>query len=135
MIAKQLSFLIVAAVFFFAAQFIENHFFPVVEKFTVTEVTRYGSNVVVSGTINKARPCVLLQDVQAFTKNGEALEVEFLDRSAGYISRPVIRVASQPFGPWVIKGGANEVFSLYSLHRCHALWTQETKLVTIEDSK
>ena len=83
MIAKQLSFLIVAAVFFFAAQFLENHFFPVVEKFTVTEVTRYGANVVVSGTIDKARACVLLQDVQAFTRDVETLEVEFLDRSAG----------------------------------------------------
>lgn len=135
MIARQISFLLVAGILFFASYFIERQFFPVVEQFSVTSVDRYGPNVIISGTLKKSRPCVLIQDVQAYTSNGVLLEIEFMDRNTGKVSRPAIQDANQPFGPWVIKGGAGESVNLYSLHRCHALWTHETKLVTIKDSK
>jgi len=63
MIAKQLSFLIVAAVFFFAAQFLENHFFPVVEKFTGSDALTAATTAATisarsSGVIFKTRRCL-----------------------------------------------------------------------------
>jgi hypothetical protein len=135
MILRQASFLAVAGVMFCAAFFVERVVFHVIERFEVTSVDRYGPNVVISGTLRKARPCVLIQDVQAYTSDGHRLEAEFLDRDAGATSRPAIQGADQPFGPWVVKGGAGESVSLYALHRCHVFWTHETKLVTVRDDK
>ncbi len=135
MILKQASFLAVAGVMFCAAFFVERLLFPVIEQFVVTSVGRYGPNVIISGTLRKARPCELLQDVQAYTADGQRLEIDFLDRDAGATSRPAIQGADQPFGPWVVKGGAGESVSLYALHRCHVFWTHETKLVTVRDAR
>lgn len=132
---RQSSFLVIAAIFFCLAYFVERMFFPIVENFNVSSIDKFGPHIVIAGTLNKVRACELVQDIQAFNKNGERLEVEFLDRNGDKISRPAIKNAAQQFGPWVIKNGSNESVSLYSLHKCHGLWTQETKLVTIEDSK
>lgn len=131
-IANQIGLFLIGIFFLVSAYCIDIFVFPVVTTFQVSMIDRSGDDLLISGTLKKSRSCALLQDVQAFTSRGERLPIVFLDRKeSATFSRPAIDGANQPFGPWLIKGGNNETFSMYSIHRCHALWTKETRLATV----
>lgn len=131
-VTNQIGLFLIGIFFIVSAYCIDVFIFPVVTSFNVSIIELAGDDVIVSGTLKKSRSCALLQDVQAFTSIGERLPIVFLDRKeSATFSRPAIDGANQPFGPWLIKGGNNETFALYSLHRCHALWTKETRLATV----
>lgn len=131
-IKDQLWLFLIGIAFIISAYFIDVYVFPVIPSFTVSRIEKIGDDVIISGTLRKNRACPLMQDIQAFTLRGEKLPIQFLDRhDSDLTSRPAIDGADQSFGPWLIKGGHGDTFSLYSLHRCHALWTKETRLATV----
>lgn len=131
-IVKQLGFIGLGFAFVFFGYFVDMAVFPVIQNFSIASINKNGGDVVITGSLRKGKKCQLLQDVEAFTNDGKRLTIEFIDRGASKMtSRPAVEKADQPFGPWIVKGGEGKTFSLYSLHRCHALWTEETKLATI----
>lgn len=131
-IIKQAGLIALGLVFFAAGYVIDMAVFPVIQNFSIASVNKNEGDVVITGSLRKGKKCQLLQDIEAFTDDGKRLQIEFLDRgNSKMTSRPAVEKADQPFGPWVIKGGEGKTFSLYSLHRCHALWTEETRLATI----
>jgi len=109
----------------------EHRFFPVVEHFIVTSVSREVDGIIVSGQMVKERACDFI-GVTAKADTGAALSLKFMDDdSPSSFTRPT---GSQEWGPWkVIVPVAPRVntVSFIASHSCHPFWVTRTDLATI----
>lgn len=120
-----------------AVKILEPILFPVITGFVVHEVYREGSLVTISGTMVKERESCRFESVSAYSlfeagHDKQRIPVVFLDsdgndaasRSAG----------AQRWGPWRITipvAPRTVAIELTSMHSCHWLWGQSTRLATV----
>jgi hypothetical protein len=117
-----------AASVIYTAYVAEPLYFPVVRDWTVTEVHREGSNVVITGYMKKTRSCKF-NGVTATDDNDVVLPLVLLEG----VTDPVRRKPSGAvdWGPWKITLESAEVTSKISLsitHQCHVGWLTTTEL-------
>lgn len=109
----------------------EQELFPVVESFSVTQVSREADGVLIKGHMNKSRACEFIGVTATGDTDGK-LALKFMDDdSPGTFSRPT---GSQEWGPWkVFTPVAPRVntITLTAAHSCHPFWVTRTDLVTI----
>jgi len=123
----------------FGSVWVEYWLMPVVRDFAVTKIERQetlgGTVLVMSGTLRKVRDCKLLgADAEGTTSNGQHIDLplKFMDvTNDDGQSRPV---GAGEWGPWRVEiplAPRVMAITLQSAHRCHPLWTSETKLLTM----
>ena len=107
---------------------IETRFFPVVEGFRVTEITRTADGYLTSGELTKSRNCEFLGlTLYAHTQDKPKLLVAQYKKD---IFGSDVGVGHQTWGPWLVtlppKVVGYEHLEILGTHRCHALWLQST---------
>jgi hypothetical protein len=110
---------VLAALLFFVIQLIDDRS-RVVTGFSVVSQKIEEGGVMISGTLNKARSCQLIE-VTARTADGLVSSVAFLSRGNLHpaFSAPP---GPQRFGPWFIDAKPGDGVTLFSVHRCHFFW-------------
>lgn len=114
---------------------IETRFFPVITDFKITAFERVGDRYIIEGQFNKRRPCELLAtNVLAVPRQMLAPsrlihQIKPFDIAGG--NAPTGRSIWGPYSiPFPHKVFENEDLIAWvevrSVHRCHALWNQET---------
>lgn len=122
----------------FGSVWVEYWLMPVAKDFAVTRVERTdtpnGQVLLLYGTLRKVRDCKLLGvDAVGVTADGRidlALKFKDVTNDDGQ-SRPV---GAGEWGPWRVEiplAPRVMAITLQSAHRCHPLWTSETKLLTM----
>ena len=110
---------------------VEQHFFPVVDSFTVASITRDADGLTMSGHLTKERACDFI-GVTANADPGISLAIKFMDDdSPGTFSRPT---GSQEWGPWKIftpLAPKINTITLTASHACHPFWVTRTEMVKI----
>ena len=112
---------------------IEMAYLPPVTDFAVSRLERQGDVVVVSGTYRKHRACELLATNIMATSPGQpsALLYQLKLGEAGS-NMPVGHVAWGPYRiPVPPTWGYYTHVEAVALHRCHALWVQETHYIRL----
>lgn len=110
---------------------VEQHFFPVVQNFVATSVSREADGVIMSGQMVKERACDFI-GVTVKADTGAALSLKFMDDdSPSSFTRPT---GSQEWGPWKIfvpvAPKVNSI-TLTAAHSCHPFWVTRTEIVKI----
>jgi len=122
----------------FGSVLVEYWLMPVAKDFAVTRVERTdtpnGQVLLLYGTLRKVRDCKLLGvDAEGVTADGRidlALKFKDVTNDDGQ-SRPV---GAGEWGSWRVEIPLEPrvmAITLQSAHRCHPLWTSETKLLTM----
>lgn len=112
---------------------VEMAFLPPVTDFAVSRLERQGSVVVVSGTYFKHRSCELLATNIVATAPGQPSALLYTIRlgEAGS-NMPVGHVAWGPYRiPVPSTWRSYTHIEAVALHRCHALWVQETHYIRL----
>jgi len=116
---------------------IEGALFPVVEKFTITSMTRVSpKEIIISGTFVKLRSECKLDSIVAYTTDKlrttkTLARVDFMGIESG--PNMTFRITGkQNWGPWEVHTETNSVgedLVLTSYHDCHDLYLVPTKLI------
>lgn len=105
---------------------------PVIHSWRPTSVLQDGDDIVVSGTMVKARDCPFIAPPMARLETGQNVPIASTSPTAGMTwdnsEKP------QRFGPWRIPGGARHHVTIYLRHQCHALWSTVTEVGVIPAS-
>lgn len=122
---------IFGALLVFGLVYVERLMFPVVESFTVTQLTREADGVVIRGHMTKVRACEFIGNAIK-SDSGATLSLKFMDDgSPGTFTRPT---GSQEWGPWKIfvpvAPKVNSI-TLTAAHSCHPFWVTRTEIVKI----
>lgn len=113
---------------------IETRFFPVVDKFAMTSITRQGDNYTAQGELNKARNCEFMGlTIYAIKPGGPKLLVAQYKKD---IFGSDVGVGHQTWGPWTVQlpppVTRYDHLELQGTHRCHALWLQTTEYFRLD---
>jgi hypothetical protein len=108
------------------AHTLEPVLLPVATHWTVETATREGSDLLLSGTMVKRRPCLYTPPVIVRDSTGQNYRMEHLSAIRG--TSWATSMQPQRFGPWKIYGGAGKVLTFTSLYECHLLWPTFTEL-------
>lgn len=104
-----------------------DRLFPVTTNWEPASVVTDGDDVIVSGTMIKARcSCRYVPPPRARDSVGQ----NYLIVSTSPTASSSWACSGQPqaFGPWRVKGGAGKVLTFYQEHQCSNLWTSFTEL-------
>ncbi len=119
---------------------IETRFMPVITKWSINPVIRVADDYILSGTMNKTRPCELVStSVLAVPNIPLAPRVLLRQIKPGEIDGGNIPTGVSTWGPWTmhipeafVKNRDKIAYiEIVGSHRCHALWTQETLYGTV----
>lgn len=112
---------------------LEMTFAPPVTDFLIDKMERQGDVVVVSGTYLKHRPCELIAtNVMAVGAGMPGGLVYSLKLGEAGSNMPVGPVRWGPYRmPVPPTFGAYTHLEVTALHRCHALWPQQTKYIRL----
>ena len=107
---------------------LEMRFFPVVSEFQIYDIKKAPGTVTVSGTYNKVRACeLLITNVIGVSKNGPALLLHQIRPADDGANLPTGKAR---WGPYTLTTptdwGETSHIQVVGVHRCHALWSQQT---------
>ena len=110
----------------FGAKYLEVSYFPVVKYTEITETTfdPRDETLLVYLRFTKVRDCEY-QKIAWYDSEGHIVDVEFNDNRG---SRPP---SDNEVGPWRVHLTDLTGSRLYVQHRCHAGWTQWTKMLDL----
>jgi len=94
---------------------------PVIVDFSVSGQSIVDRRVIVSGTMNRARGCRLIEIV-AHTSRAGRVGIQLLDVQAQ------ARLGPQSWGPWAVWAAPGDGVTLYARHQCVPWWDMTTKL-------
>jgi hypothetical protein len=107
-------------------QRIDSYLNPVKKDWVVETQAFDGNDLIISGTLVKARSCTYLPPPRARDNFGNTFLVQSLSAGPG-----ISWVASkhpQKWGPWRVVNGKNKVIEFYMVDKCHFLWDNVTIL-------
>lgn len=110
-----------------------DRLFPVIEDWRPTLIQREGSDLLVTGTMVKNRPCRYIPPPRAKTPAGTHLPVVSLAPTAGLSWQP--SETGVRFGAWRVIGGANETVTFYLQYSCTSLWDTYVELGVVDGAK
>lgn len=107
-----------------------DRWFPVNRAWTVTHLWIDGRDIMVEGTMVKARACRYLPPVRARDDEGRHYRVE----SSSVTAKSSWSVSDKPqaFGPWRVVDAEGRRLTFYQEHQCTPLWVTFTELGTID---
>ena len=110
----------------------ENKYMPVMRDWSPGEVQNSGNDIVIMGTVRKARDCTYIPGLRVRDHKGQHLVITSRSPTAdkSWMSSDVHQV----FGPWVVVNGAGKRLTFYQEHVCHPLWHTFSELGTIDMS-
>lgn len=122
--ANTLAFLMFPVLLYGA--YLADQEYTVVSDFRVVTQVVNNDGVLIEGTMNKRRPCRLI-DVVSVVED-ETRPVVFLERGVPpTYKRPT---GVQKWGPWLVTADPKDGVRLVAYHRCHAGWEHTTALTT-----
>ena len=134
-VATKVAPVMVAVLLLVAAKGFEFWFMPVVKDFHLTEISRLGGYIIMSGYMRKARDCQFVGvSAGGVTTDGKVgLPLKFMDADKEYdnSTRPT---GMQDWGPWRIAIPATPhvlAVDLESVHSCHIAWPSTTRLARV----
>lgn len=119
------------------AKLLEPVVVPVVTGFVVHEIHQSGQLVTISGTMIKERESCAFESVTAYSVFPAGIEkqrvpIVFLDANGD--DKANRSKGPQKWGPWRITipvSPSTVAIELTSLHTCHWMWSQTTRLATV----
>ena len=122
--ANTLAFLMFPAML--SALYLIDHSFPVVRDFRVLTQVTNNEGVLIEGTMNKRRPCRLIDVVSVV--GDEARPVVFMERGVPpTYKRPT---GVQKWGPLLVAAGPKDGVRLHAYYRCHDGWEHSADLTS-----
>ena len=111
------------------AAWLERTVAPVMVNWTVLGKARSDGDLLVWGTVVKARNCRFIPPILARDDTGQSYIVESMNpvRSMPWAATDT----PHRFGPWRVAGGAGKVLTFEQIHRCHPMWDQVSELGTV----
>lgn len=105
--------------------------FPVNKDWTVTRQWVEGADLLVEGTMVKARcTCKYVPPPRARDRDGFNFRVDSTSPTAA--TSWACDAKPQRFGPWRVVGAAGAEVTFYQEHQCTSLWTSFTELGTVK---
>lgn len=115
----------------FAAQQLEDRFFPVVKDFKVLQIQQIGREITLSGYLKKVRNCEVLGVVATVDDHGRPVQIQIATLNPMDVSTRVLPIGSNNWGPWRIslpQAAKGAEIVIRSLHSCHPAWATTTRL-------
>jgi hypothetical protein len=106
--------------------------FPVMHSWHPSSIERDGEDLIVRGSMVKARACAYLPPPIARFESG--LNVRITSTASTAALSWGDTDAPQKFGPWRVPGGAGQRMTIYVHHSCSSLWHSTTELGVINDT-